>query len=149
MRTPNGCRARPPTVEDPALDYLREQNAGVGRVTGGALLFATTGPSACGRCPQITRLAVRATWFQFRGHHYYTAELTDAVHPGAPTGPLPGLARVAGHRGVYHRELPPRFVAVNSIQPMVARRTGRGWLVVESTAPLSQRLAVLAALSSS
>ncbi len=95
-----------------------------------------------------TFLSCASTWLRFRGQLFYSSVLTDAVQPGAPTGALPGLSAVVGDRGVYHRELPSRFIAVNSIQPMVARRTSRGWLVVESVAPLNQRLTVLAALSS-
>lgn len=79
---------------------------------------------------------------------FYSAVLTDALHPGAAPPMLPAVSPTAGHSGVYDRELPSRFIAVNSIQPMVARRTRRGWLVVESVAPLSQRLTVIAALQS-
>jgi hypothetical protein len=97
--------------------------------------------------PAGTFLSCASLWLSFRGRQFYAALLLDAIHPGVFPNALPELVPVSGHPGVYHRELPRREIAVNSIQPLVARRAGPGWLVVEGDTTLVRRLSVLSALS--
>jgi hypothetical protein len=97
--------------------------------------------------PASTLLSCANTWLRHRSEQYYTAFLLSASRPGTRPPALPGLEQMRGHPGVYHRELPHGFPAIDTAQPMVARRSGAGWLVVEANTSLARRLAVLSELT--
>lgn len=80
------------------------------------------------------------TEYYLQGWPLDAAVLLDAEHPGTAPAALPGMARVAGHPGVFNRRL-------GLVGDISARRVGNAWLVVQGASGLQQRLTALGALT--
>jgi hypothetical protein len=92
--------------------------------------------------PQLTGrtyLTCASTEFGYRGHGYVSAILLDAQNPGRKPELLPDSQAAAGDPTAANEPNTQSGPA----QPITGQRVGNAWLVVESSAPLMDRLRVL------
>jgi len=92
--------------------------------------------------PQLTGktyLSCANTQFGYAGYGYVSAILLDSQHPGTKPELLPDSHPVAGNPAAVNEP----DTQSGPIHPITARRVGDAWLVVESSAPLTDRLRVL------
>jgi hypothetical protein len=104
--------------------------------------------------PQLTSktfLSCADIEFVYDGEGIQAAILLDAQHPGTPPAPLPDSTQITRQPQTLNEaairgsgtQFVPQAVAGSGTPFITGRRVGNAWLVVESTSPLAQRLAVL------